>query len=249
MKNPLYLRPPVFKDFPELLAAESTRHGGVSPRPYHSLNVGIFTDDDPENIRKNREILFHSLGISGEKVASSHQVHGDRVLQVEEPGLYEGYDALITAKAGIFLSVTIADCTPILVFDPVRKAVAAIHAGWRGTTVRIAEKTLLAMKASFGTRMEDCMAYIGTCIDECSYEVGEEVASQFEPAFVRQNGNPGKFFLDLKAANASQLSAAGVPAGNIGISPWSTVLHNGQYFSHRKEKGQTGRMVAIIGLL
>ena len=248
MKNPLYLRPPVFKDFPELLAAESTRHGGVSPRPYHSLNVGIFTDDDPENIRKNREILFHSLGISGEKVASSHQVHGDRILTAEKAGWYEGYDALITSRPGLYLSVTIADCTPILVYDPGHRAVAAIHAGWRGTADKIVQKTLLAMQQTFHTKGGDCIAYVGTCIDECSYEVGAEVAGHFETAFTRFDRERDKYFLDLKAANAAQLRAAGIPANRIGISAYSTVLDNRDYFSHRNEKGQTGRMLALIGL-
>jgi len=167
----------------------------------------------------------------------------------ENAGLYEGYDAMITNHPGLFLSVTIADCTPVLVYDPVHRAVATIHAGWRSTAALIAKKALRAMKESFHTRPQDCVAYVGTCIDECSYEVGEEVAKHFETAFVRQNGLPGKYCLDLKAANAAQLRSRGILESRIEISPYSTVLNNEDYFSHRKEKGQTGRMLALIGLL
>ena len=242
-------QPLLFSQFPNLLAAESTRHGGVSPPPYHSLNIGVFTNDNPENIRENRYRLFQSLGISEAQVAHSHQVHGEEILLAERAGQYEGYDALITAQSGLFLSVTVADCTPILVYDPVQKAVAAIHAGWRGTAARIVFKTMKAMETHFQTRPQDCLAYVGTCIDECSYEVGKEVAVHFEEKFTRLGPEPGKFLLDLKSANAAQLLDAGVPESQIEISPFSTVLHNADYFSYRKEGGETGRMLGIIGIL
>ena len=248
MKTPSFRSPPIFQSFPELLAAESTRHGGLSSFPYQSLNVGLFTEDRPEDIRQNRGLLFSSLGISEDQVASSHQVHGDQILMAEKPGFYEGYDALITSRPGLFLSVTIADCTPILVYDPVHRAVAAIHAGWRGTASRIVQKTMQAMKEVFKTRAEDCYAYVGTCIDECSYEVGAEVAGHFETPFSRFDTEKQKYFLDLKDANAAQLRAEGMAEERIGISPYSTVLHNEDYFSHRKEKGETGRMLALVGV-
>ncbi|MBK7406614.1 MAG: peptidoglycan editing factor PgeF [Saprospirales bacterium] len=248
LETPFTRRPLIFREFAALLAIESTRHGGVSSVPYASLNLGLFTEDTPENIQENRRRLFHSLGISEAQVAHTHQVHGDNILLVEQAGQYEGYDALITSQPGLFLSVTVADCTPILVYDPVQQAVAAIHAGWRGAAGRIVAKSLEAMEAACQTRAEDCRAFIGTCIDECSYEVGAEVVAHFAPAFSRKGEHPGKFLLDLKAANAAQLREAGVPESQIEISPYSTVLHNADYFSYRKEGGETGRMLAIIGL-
>lgn len=242
-------QPSIFQNIQGLIAAESTRHGGVSPFPYHSLNVGYYTDDDQQNIRENRDRLFGSLGISESHVASSHQVHGDQILLAEAPGRYEGYDALITNRPGVFVAVTIADCTPILVCDPVSRAVAAIHAGWKGTAARIVEKAVEAMSRHFGTSPGNCLAYVGTCIDECSYEVGEEVGKRFDAPFARIDQASGKYFVDLKAANAAQLEGMGVFRKNIEISPFSTVLHNDNYFSHRKEKGVTGRMTALIGFL
>lgn len=245
---PVVFRPAIFEKIRNAIAAESTRHDGVSPFPYHSLNVGYYTDDDPLNIRENRDRLFGALGISEAQVASSHQVHGDQILLAEAPGRYLGYDALITNRPGVFVAVTIADCTPILICDPVSRAVAAIHAGWKGAAARIVEKTVEAMSRHFGTSPGNCLAYVGTCIDECSYEVGEEVWKQFDTQFARFDQASGKYFVDLKAANAAQLEGVGVLKENIEISPFSTVLHNGDYFSHRKENGITGRMIALIGL-
>jgi YfiH family protein len=139
----------------------------------------------------------------------------------------------------------VADCTPILILDTATRAVAAIHAGWRGTEAQIVRKTLEAMQLEFGTQAKNCWAYVGTCIDECSFEVGPEVAEQFDPAFKRYDA--GRYFVDLKRANSAQLQAFGVPADQIETSPYSTVLHVEDYFSYRKEKGQTGRMLCAIG--
>jgi len=246
---PMFRRPAVFNGFHDLAAAESTRHGGVSPAPYASLNLGKSTDDDPSNVAENRRRLCAALGFAPAQLAWSKQVHGDRVRVVTEPGGAEGFDALVTARRGILLAVSMADCTPVLIYDSKNRAVGAVHSGWPGTTARIAEKTMLRMAAEFGTRGEDCFAYVGTCIDECSFEVGEEVAVRFEASFKRYDEVRGKFFVDLKKANAAMLRACGIPGHRIEISPYSTVLNNPDYFSHRKEKGTTGRMMAVIGMI
>ncbi len=234
--------------FPDLLAAESTRHGGVSPAPFASLNLGLNTADNPAHVEINRTRFFQSFGIAPDRVASSHQVHGDEVLIATGPGRYSGYDALVTNERDLYLTVTVADCTPILLFDPVQKAVGAVHAGWRGTAADIALKTLRTMQEAFGTRPADCLAYIGTCIDECSFEVGPEVAEAFTEEHRRFDAAKNRFYVDLKAANRAQLIAGGLPEARIEVSPFSTVLHNAEYFSYRLEGGQTGRMLALIGL-
>lgn len=245
--SPLFRRPRLFQDYPSLVAAESTRHGGVSTFPYASLNLGLYTPDEPAAVQENRRRFFHSLGASEETVAGSHQVHGDQVLQVEEAGQYQGFDALITDRPGLFLTVTVADCTPILLFDPRRQVVAAVHAGWRGTVAGIAAKTLATMQREYGCQPFDCRAYIGPCIDECSYEVDADVADHFPSSFRRWDPERKKFFIDLKAANRAQLLGAGIAATHLEVSPHSTVLHNHDYFSHRAEGGHTGRMLALIG--
>ena len=244
---PLHRSPQLFNKFPNVIIAESTRHGGVSQYPYQSLNLGGSTADDTENVTENNRRFFSALNVSLSQVAKSHQIHGTEILTVKQPGRYEGYDALITNIPNIQLAVTIADCTPILIYDPVKKAVAAIHAGWRGTAQNIVVKTVLALQNEFGSDPENCIAFIGTCIDECSFEVGEEVAENFVSKHKRWDPEKNKFFVDLKMANKDQLMDAGLSAENIEISSYSTVLNNEDYFSYRYEKGLTGRMLATIG--
>ncbi|OJV16785.1 MAG: polyphenol oxidoreductase [Dyadobacter sp. 50-39] len=245
-KSPIFRKPQIFNQFPELVAAESTRHGGVSTGHYASLNLGGSLDK-PENIMQNNLIFFGALGIPFENVAKAHQVHGTDIVIVSSPARFEGYDALVTNVRGIQLAVTVADCTPILIYDPVTGAVAAIHAGWRGTVGGIVGKTVAGMQETYGTRPEDCVGYVGTCIDECSFEVGDDVAQHFTPIYKRRDESTGKFFVDLKASNRDQLIRSGLHSGNIEVSPYSTVLHNQDYFSHRAEKGLTGRLLVTIG--
>lgn len=244
----LYYRPTLFSSFTGLVVAESRRHGGVSQEPYASLNLGLNTPDDPANVTENRRRFFQALSISPERVASSHQVHGIEVLHATEPGRYTGYDALITNQPDLFLGVSTADCVPVLVYDTRHRAVAAIHAGWRGTAGGIVSVTLQTMQQQFGTQPGDCYAFIGTCIDETSFEVGIEVADQFGPNYKRIDSFSGKAFINLKSANTRQLTDFGIPAAQIAVSTFSTVLDNKDYFSYRHEKGQTGRMLAVIGV-
>lgn len=244
----MYRQPSIFQDVPHVIAAESTRHGGVSPAPYASLNLGKSTGDEPENVAENRRRFCSALGFSPAQLAWSKQVHGTEIFLATAPGGVEGFDALITQTPGVILAVSVADCTPILVYDTRRRAAAAIHAGWRGAAGSIIEKTLQAMTYHFGTRGADCLAYIGACIDECSFEVGSEVAAQFDSPFKRLDPERNKYFVDLKKACAAQLRSCGLPEAHIEISPYSTVLHNADYFSHRKENGVTGRMMAVIGV-
>lgn len=239
--------PNIFVNFPNLIAAESTRHGGVSPAPFSSLNLGINTADESANVDENRRRFFNTIGAGTFQFASSHQIHGTEILHTVEPGRFDGYDALITNQPGLLIGVTVADCVPILIYDQLNQAVAAIHAGWRGTVGGIVTKTLTQMQQQFGTSPEQCYAYVGTCIDECSFEVGPEVAEQFDSAFKRDDLSGEKSFIDLKAANTHLLRNFGIPAAQISVSPFSTVLHNEDYFSYRVEQGQTGRMLAVIG--
>ena len=181
-------------------------------------------------------------------MAWSKQVHGDQIRHTIAPGGAEGFDALVTNVPGILLAVSVADCTPILIYDHRQKVVAAIHAGWRGTVAGIVAKTLIFMEKTFETRGVDCFPYIGTCIDECSFEVGDEVAEEFAEPFKRFDAGRGKFFVDLKKANAAQLLEFGIPEAHIEISNYCTVRNVADFFSHRKDQGVTGRGMGVIGL-
>ena len=231
-----------------LLAIESTRKGGTSEGAFASLNLGAFTSDFKKAVQQNKEILYSDLGINGDQIASSFQCHGNEVLNVVEPGYYEGFDALITNKKNVFLQILVADCTPMLLFDPIHEVVAAIHAGWRGTVNNIVQKTLEKMKDVFNTNPADCFAYVGTCISQPFFEVDRDVALYFDQEFYVFNKEKNKYFIDLKACNIRALSDAGLMNNRIAVSPFCTVKDNNLFFSHRHEKGTTGRFGVIIGM-
>ena len=240
MTHSRVLRPQIFAHIPQLVAGISTRHGGVSSQAYQSLNLGVHTDDDPASISSNLVLFCSDLGISPEALARSYQVHGSEIWTSVSPGYENGYDAIMTSAPGIFAGVGIADCCPILLADPARKVAAAIHAGWKGTVSQIVSKTASVMIAS-GSNPANILAYIGPCISLEHFEVGDEVAEQFD---IKEKRG-ARWHVDLKATNAAQLHALGVT--QIEISNYCTVANNDMFFSHRKEQGITGRMLAVIG--
>jgi YfiH family protein len=239
---------PEIIDSSKVIAAQSTRMGGLSPAPYASLNLGMSVKDEEANVLQNRELFFGALDIPLSQVTKSHQVHGTNVLLVNSPVTTEGYDGLITNQPGIFLAVSIADCTPILIHGEKHNAVAALHAGWRGTAGKIVSRAMQLMKENFETEGKDCKAFIGACISYDHFEVGAEVAEHFDAAVKRFDTGKQKWFVDLKAANSLLLADAGVPSNHIEICSYCTVADNHLFFSHRAEKGITGRMMAVIGI-
>lgn len=248
MASECYLSSRFMRKFPELVMLESRRVGGVSGEPYSSLNLGQNTQDKAGNIEENRRLFFDELGILPHNTAGGLQVHGSEILEVHEGGSFTGYDAFVTRQKGIFLTIGIADCTPVLVYDPVNQCVGAAHAGWRGTVSKIGAKVLVRMNELYGTHPRDCFVFIGTCIDMEHFEVGNEVAEQFEKRHVHYLPGKLKPHVDLKTVNYDQLIEAGVLPGNVEVSSFSTVLNNDLYFSYRQENGQTGRMLAVIGI-
>jgi YfiH family protein len=191
-------------------------------------------------VQQNLSLFCRDLGIPPEALARSYQVHGDVIWETTEPGYTSGYDSIIAHVPGIFAGVGIADCCPILLADPVRKTTAAIHAGWKGTVQQIVHKTA-SILISNGSNPADILAYIGPCISLAHFEVGDEVAEQFE----LKEKRGARWHVDLKASNEAQLRNAGI--SQIEISEYCTIENNDLFFSHRKEKGVTGRMLAIIG--
>lgn len=244
-----FLQPTLFRPFPGLVAAQSTRHGGVSTGAMGSLNLGAYTEDEPDLVRENQARFARLLGFLPEQVASLRQVHGSEVCRVGSAGHREGYDAMICDQKGILLAITVADCCPILIHDPVKSVVAAAHAGWKGTRDQVVTATLQAMQDHFECRPEDCLAWIGVCIGKSEYEVDADVADHFPEAFKTWDGGRGKFLLDLKAANRDQLVQGGLPTGQIEVSPLSTAARPEDFFSHRASRGKAGRGWAVIGMI
>ena len=168
------------------------------------------------------------------ELASLKQIHSGRILSATGAGVQGEADALITRQAGLYVGVRTADCLPILLVDPVRRAVAAIHSGWRGTAAGIGAKTIARMSSDFGSRPGDLYAAVGPGIGVCCYEVGPEVAEQF--------GRQGRVHLDLAAEIARQLQIAGIPAGQISRGTFCTFCQGDLFWSYRREGEAAGRM-------
>ncbi len=241
------LRPTVFADVPGLVAGFSTRHGGASAAPYASLNLGLSTGDEDARVQQNRRRLFAPLGFPPERLAIAGQVHGEKIKTVTEAGLFPGYDGLVTQKRGLLLCISAADCAAVLLADIEAGAIGACHAGWRGTVAGIVGKTVAALEA-LGAEAARLRAYVSPCISAEHFEVGPEVAAQFDAAFVRRWPGKAKPHVDLKATLAAQLEAAGVPAAGIEVSPHCTFAETDRFFSYRAENGETGRLMGFIGM-
>ena len=235
-----------FLGFPDVRFGFSYRQGGVSAPPF-GLNLSHNVNDSQENVRRNRAMFFGSLGIAVDRLAIPKQCHSTNALRAHAPGAYESCDAILTDRKGVFLAITVADCVPIFIFDPVKKAVGAIHAGWRGTTQEIVEKTIKKMESEFGSHAANLLAFVGPSARSCCYEVGYEVAEGFEKSFVVKR--EGKQFLDLKGSNVSQLCRAGIPEENLEISPYCTICNPELFHSYRRDKERSGRMMGVIGLV
>jgi YfiH family protein len=277
------LQAPAFKKISWLVHGFSTRAGGFTTAyGGKTLNLGFTKDDTRENVEQNRSKLLLALGAAGKRnpwpMVSLRQIHSDliHVVRSAEQARLTG-DGLITNVPGIVLAVMTADCLPVLLVDRKNKAVGAFHAGWRGTVKRIAEKGLGIMRHEFGTGPRDVFAAIGPGIQQCCYEVGEDLREQFRSQFAYADDlfqevkhfdlvhekypllflnmrAPGhgdqcvKLHLDLREANRRQLLEAGVPKKQITALEPCTSCNTKMLFSHRAEKGRTGRMMAVIGI-
>ena len=242
-----FLRPAIFDDWPDVMAGFSTRHGGGSDDPFATLNLSRSVGDDEAQVRENRRRLFEALGFSTDQLALAGQVHGAEVMEVVEAGVYRGYDAMVTQRPGLLLCISAADCAAVLLTDAEAGVVGACHAGWRGTVARVVTRALATM-ARLGAEPSRVRAYVSPCISARHFEVGPEVARAFDDAFVRRWPGKAKPHVDLKAALVAQLDEAGVVPEAIEVSPQCTFAEVGTFFSHRAEKGRTGRMMGFIGM-
>ena len=235
----------------------TTRLGGVSEGILSSLNIGMHRGDKPENVAENYRRLGESMGFSPEKLVLANQIHTDIVRVVTEKDClgslshrdYPECDGLVTNTRGVALVVFTADCTPILLHDPVTDAVGAVHAGWRGTALGIVKNAVDTMVSAFGCKPSDICAAIGPNIGTCCFETDKDVPEAMLSAlgedanpFIRQRGD--KFHVDLKQINALWLQRAGVT--NIEISTHCTACQPDLFWSHRVTKGERGSQGAII---
>ncbi len=275
-RNLKLLQIPALSEFPWLIHAFSTKPGGISSLENEKvLNLGFTDWDTRENVQENRRRFQTAAGAKDLPLITLKQFHSDviHLFDTASTDPCRG-DASITNRPGLLLSIQTADCVPILLVDPKKRAIAAIHAGWRGTLARIAAKTIGKMQMHFGTNPADLLAAIGPSIGPCCYEVGTEVATQFLSQFsdaptyfdeFRTGDEPNPIqwlnmmppghqpppkgvLLDLRKANRSQLLAAGLRPQNIHTIDLCTACQPDLLFSYRKQGPASGRLMSVIAL-
>jgi len=232
-----------------------TRLGGVSAPPFATLNTGSTVGDAPAAVLENRRRICRALDVAPEAVATGFQVHGTQVALIgpQDRGCVQpAIDILLTDRPGIPLMQRFADCVPLLLYDPLQPALGLAHAGWRGTVQQVALTAVRAMTQAFGSRPETIIAGVGPSIGPCCYQVGPEVAAQVRNTFrndseslLTQHGD--RHHLDLWQANRRQLEIAGVR--QIEVAGLCTACRTDEFFSHRAEKGRTGRFGLLAVLL
>lgn len=232
-------------------AFSTTRQGGCSTGNYAAFNINGYCGDDKVHIAANKVALCGLLGIDSNRLVMPHQVHDCVVRRIDGPqqGVIEGVDAVMTDVPQLCIGVSTADCIPVLLYDSTHRAVSAVHAGWRGTVLRIVQKAVEAMCHAYGTAPADLQAVIGPGISLDSFEVGDEVYDQFLSAgFDMQpiSRREAKWHIDLPMCNRLQLMEAGVPADHIQMTNICTYQQYDRYFSARRLGIQSGRIYTGI---
>jgi polyphenol oxidase len=264
-QDPSILRLAAWEEqFPGIVAGMTTRKGGVSQVPFHSFNQGLHVGDQTLDVLENRRKLSAALDFNFVDWTCSEQSHGNQVAIVDEASrgagrdkhedAIKGIDGLLTKEKDILLASFYADCVPLLFMVPSKRIIGVAHAGWKGTVGNIARNMIETLQNQFSVSADEVYAAIGPSIGACCYEVDERVALSIEKNLGINNSeegltphSSGKYFADLKKINQLNLVRAGVNPDHILISGYCTSCQNDLFFSHRKEKGKTGRMAAFIG--
>ncbi len=236
----------------------TSRHGGISPSPFDGLNLSKSAGDSLDNVFENRRLLAQSIGLEADDLVFVNQCHSAEIAIITEksdPKQAIEADAMVTNLLGLCICVMGADCVPVLIYDPVRKVVAAVHAGWKGTVASILSKTLEKMHVIYGSQFADLIVAIGPSISQAKYEVGEEVYLKFKEAFgqeiepiFKHDKTTNKYFPDLWLANKMQALKLGVLEKNIEIAEICTYSNPDEFFSARYFQNKTGRFAAGIVL-
>ena len=235
------------------------RSGGNSQGSFESLNVSFAVGDDPQAVKDNYCDMKRAVGMTGTRMVTMRQRHGDNVIDVTEPCKDAGEgDAMVTDSPGVYLGVLTADCVPIACWarTPRRRLAAVIHAGWRGTLAGVAAKTVRHIESRYGASPGNLRCAVGPAIGPCCYEIGADVSDpllqkwgdEAEASLQRRNGST---YLDLRRLNAALLAAAGVPEDRITFAGPCTACNPREFFSYRRESkngdGATGRQASFIG--
>jgi len=246
MKNKSFITFPIFEEFPEIFCAFSTRIGGFSDNKYSTMNMGLTSGDNIDIVRKNRKHWFDSLGIDDKKLAIPKQIHSASVKRVNKPGIYNDTDGMYTNFKDIVLSVQTADCLPIFLYEPENKIIAIVHAGWQGSVKGIIIKTLDKLENEFAIQPDKLKVAIGPGIQSSCFELREDVFSKYPAEFLYEHADSEKKYLDLQSFIIGQFISRGIIESNIFIDYSCTHCENQKYFSYRRDKNHSGRMLGII---
>ena len=263
-KEIIWLEVQAIKQTEKVLHAFSTRLGGVSQFPYRSLNLGLYTNDDENDVIENRKRFLRPFSVDPNCVATVKQIHSDKIVRVDENFMANPFlqkiencleaDALITNKKGIALFVNYADCVPLIFFDPKKDVISAVHAGWRGTLKGIGAKVVKEMISQFDSSPEDIIVAIGPSIGPLDFEIGLDVIEEIKQHYPTYTellvpSRENHAYFDIWLANEWQLQSVGIKKENIHLARLSTMKRNDLFFSHRKSLlGETGRMGTFIML-
>ncbi|NOK79050.1 MAG: peptidoglycan editing factor PgeF [Chloroflexi bacterium AL-N5] len=230
----------------------ATRLGGVSQGVYHSLNFALSTGDDPACVERNRQMLLDAYGVNKAQVCVLEQVHSADVVTARAGWYEQKADAMMTKQQNLLLIITTADCLPILFYDPQQGAIAAAHAGWRGTAQHVCRNVVTTLQQNYETALDQLRVVIGPGISGACYQVGEEVVAAFRaagyPEQVFARDAEGGFRLDLKAANRWELLNSGVSAENIQVLEHCTFSEAERFYSHRRDGLRRGSHWSVIKL-
>lgn len=245
---------PAWVEWEWLIHGFSTRLGGKSQEPYASLNLGAHVDDQAEVVASNRILWAESLGVQHWGTVLMQQVHGAQVTSVVKAGPVVCSDGVCTRNKDLLLNVLVADCLPILMVDPVTRSVAAVHAGWRGTVAGIVQAAVRKMKCEYGVNTSDLHVAIGPGICGSCYVVDRPVINrvqslQVADVAIAQRASPEQWYLDLVEVNRQLLLLEGVPDEYIYNSGLCTQEREDLFYSYRRDKGITGRLMGSIGLV
>jgi YfiH family protein len=248
------LKVPQWANYSGLLHGFTGRQGGKSTGCYSGLNLSYRVGDDFKTVSQNVCDMKLAVGIHDGRVVTMQQVHGDNLIEVKDKKMKEAgeADGLVTAESDIYLGVLTADCVPILIIAPKQRLAAAVHAGWRGTLAGIAEKAVANFKSNYNVGAEELEVALGPSIGVCCYEVKEDVTgplmkkwgSLTTPSVAVRDG---KSYVNLRRLNRDILRHAGVPGKQLFEIGPCTSCATEEFYSYRKQGGETGRQMGIVG--
>ena len=237
----------------------TTRQGGFSLEGYYGLNLGLSTGDDVLHVEQNRQRLFNVLGFNHTRKIFARQVHGNHVAVIDDsmPGVsfsdsgvasIPDTDALVTCCKNTALFILTADCLPVFIVDPQTPAIGLAHAGWKGSLLNIAAETVQTMVQTFGSKPENCIAWLSAAIGPCCYEVSQEMIEQFQTQYPEMTGFYHERMLDLPSVNRYQLLQSGLLPENLHQTRYCTRHDAGLFYSHRRDASISGRIASFICL-